>query len=266
VLRLSFTGSTATALRIQAAAAASGRMKTLSFELGGKNPIVVFPDVDLDEAAAAVVRGMNYTRVQGQSCGSTSRLVVHESIADAIIERAAALAEQIRIGMPRDPATEMGSMITKAARGRVLETVERATGDGARLVSGGSAPADDQFVNGAFLLPTIVDHVAPGSELANEECFGPVLAAMTFSSEDEAIALANSGHYGLTAAVWTQDIDRAFRVANALEAGYIWINDVETRFPAVPFGGWRDSGVGAEHGLDEVLSMTRVKAVNLRLR
>jgi acyl-CoA reductase-like NAD-dependent aldehyde dehydrogenase len=266
VLRLSFTGSTTTALRIQAAAAASGRMKTLSFELGGKNPIVVFPDVDIEEAAAAVVRGMNFTRVQGQSCGSTSRLVIHQSIAARVIERAAELAGQIRLGLPTDPATEMGSMITRAARGRVLEVVERATAAGARLVVGGSAPSDETFAAGAFLAPTIVDNVAPGSELADEECFGPVLAAMTFETEAEAIALANAGRYGLTGAVWTQDIDRAFRVANALEAGYVWINDVETRFPAVPFGGWRDSGVGTEHGLDEILSMTRVKAVNLRLR
>jgi acyl-CoA reductase-like NAD-dependent aldehyde dehydrogenase len=266
VLRLSFTGSTATALRIQAAAAASGRMKTLSFELGGKNPIVVFPDVDLEEAAAAVVRGMNYTRVQGQSCGSTSRLVIHASIADRVIERAAALAGRIHMGLPTDPASEMGSMISRAARGRVVEVVERATAAGAHLVTGGGPPDDEALAAGAFLAPTIIDHVAPGSELADEECFGPVLAAMTFETEDEAIALANAGRYGLTGAVWTQDIDRAFRVANALEAGYIWINDVETRFPAVPFGGWRDSGVGAEHGLEEILSMTRVKAVNLRVR
>jgi acyl-CoA reductase-like NAD-dependent aldehyde dehydrogenase len=266
VLRLSFTGSTATALRIQAAAAASGRMKTLSFELGGKNPIVVFPDVDVEEAAAAVVRGMNFTRVQGQSCGSTSRLVIHESIADRVIERAAELAGKIRIGLPTDPATEMGSMITRAARGRVLEVVARATDAGARLVTGGEAPSGEALAAGAFLAPTIVDRVAPGSELADEECFGPVLAAMTFATEAEAVALANAGRYGLTGAVWTQDIDRAFRVADALEAGYVWINDVETRFPAVPFGGWRDSGVGTEHGLEEVLSMTRVKAVNLRVR
>jgi 2-formylbenzoate dehydrogenase len=147
-----------------------------------------------------------------------------------------------------------------------VEVVERATAAGAHLVTGGGPPDDEALAAGAFLAPTIIDHVAPGSELADEECFGPVLAAMTFETEDEAIALANAGRYGLTGAVWTQDIDRAFRVANALEAGYIWINDVETRFPAVPFGGWRDSGVGAEHGLEEILSMTRVKAVNLRVR
>jgi betaine-aldehyde dehydrogenase len=266
IKRITFTGSTPTALRIQAAAAESGRMKALTFELGGKNPIVVFPDVDRDEVARAIVRGMNYTRVQGQSCGATSRLVIHESIADDVLERAVALARAIRIGRPTDPATEMGAMITKAARDRSLAMVERAVAGGARVLTGGHAIDTDGLAEGAFIEPTIVDRVARGTELADEEVFGPVLAAMRFTSEDEAIALANDGPYGLTAAVWTQDIDRAFRVAGAIDTGYVWINDVETRFPAVPFGGWGDSGVGLEHGLEEILSMTRTKAVNVRLR
>jgi betaine-aldehyde dehydrogenase len=266
IQRITFTGSTATALKIQAAAAASGRMKAFTFELGGKNPILVFPDVDRDEVAAAIVRGMNYTRVQGQSCGATSRLAIHESIADDVLERATALARRIRIGLPTDPATEMGAMITKVARERCIEMVDRAVDTGAELLTGGRSIDAPDLADGAFLEPTIVAGVARGSELADVEVFGPVLAAMTFRDEDEAVAIANDGPYGLTAAVWTQDIDRAFRVANAVDAGYVWINDVETRFPAVPFGGWGDSGVGLEHGIDEILSMTRVKAVNVRLR
>jgi betaine-aldehyde dehydrogenase len=266
IQRITFTGSTPTALKIQAAAAESGRMKAFTFELGGKNPIVVFPDVDRDEVAAAIVRGMNYTRVQGQSCGATSRLAIHESIVDDVLERAVALTRKIRIGLPTDPETEMGAMITKAARGRAIEIVERAVGDGAQLLTGGGPVTSGDLAEGAFLEPTIVGNVAPGSELADVEVFGPVLAAMSFATEDEAIGLANEGPFGLTAAVWTQDIDRAFRVANAVDAGYVWINDVETRFPSVPFGGWGDSGVGLEHGMEEILSMTRVKAVNVRLR
>ena len=264
--RLSFTGSTATALRIQAAAAASGRIKTFTFELGGKNPIVVCPDVDVNEVAGAIVRGMNYTRVQGQSCGSTSRLVIHESIADAVLEQVVELVGLIRIGLPTDPETEMGAMISEAARARCLEMVGRGVAAGARLRAGGRAPAVVDLAAGAYIEPTILDHVTPGSELADAEVFGPVLAALTWRTDAEAIALANEGPYGLTASVWTRDIDRAFRMTDAIEAGYIWINDVETRFPAVPFGGWKDSGVGAEHGLDEILSFTRVKAVNLRVR
>jgi acyl-CoA reductase-like NAD-dependent aldehyde dehydrogenase len=266
VLRLSFTGSTATALRIQAAAAASGRIKTLSFELGGKNPIVVFDDVDVEEAATAIVRGMNFTRVQGQSCGSTSRLIVHEAIAEPILARVADLAERIRLGPPADPATEMGPLIDLAARDRCLAVVERALAAGARLVTGGTAPDDPDLAAGAYLRPTVLAGVRPEGELATEEVFGPVLAVMTFRDETEAVRLANLGRYGLTAAVWTKDLDRAFRMVDAIEAGYVWVNDVETRFPAVPFGGWGDSGVGVEHGLDEILSFTRIKAVNIRIR
>ena len=266
IQRISFTGSTPTALRIQASAAASGTLKALSFELGGKNPIVVFPDVDRDEVAGAIVRGMNYTRVQGQSCGSTSRLVIHESIADDVLERVVARARKIRVGLPLDPATEMGAMITPAARDRCIASVDRARSEGARVLTGGAAPEDATLRPGAFLTPTVVDRVAPGTALANEEIFGPVLSAMTWRTEDEAVALANAGRYGLTAAIWTQDIDRALRTAERIEAGYLWINDVETRFPAVPFGGWNDSGIGLEHGLEEILSFTRVKAVNVRVR
>jgi acyl-CoA reductase-like NAD-dependent aldehyde dehydrogenase len=264
--RLSFTGSTATALRIQAAAADSGHLKTLSFELGGKNPILVFEDVDIDEVAAAIVRGMNFTRVQGQSCGSTSRLVIHESIARPVLDRVADLAGQIRIGLPTDEATEMGSMITIAARDRCREVVARAVAGGARVITGGGIPSDPTLADGAFLEPTVVEDVDPASELGLEEVFGPVLAATTFRTEAEALAIANAGRYGLTAAIWTQDLDRAFRVVDELEAGYVWINDVETRYPAVPFGGWRDSGVGVEHGLEEILSFTRLRAVNVRVR
>jgi betaine-aldehyde dehydrogenase len=160
----------------------------------------------------------------------------------------------------------MGAMITKAARSRVVDMVDRAASSGARVLTGGNAITDGPLGEGAFLEPTVVDQVARGSELADVEVFGPVLAALTFEDEADAFAMANDGPYGLTAAVWTQDIDRAFRFANAIETGYVWINDVETRFPAVPFGGGGDSGVGLEHGLEEVLSMTRVKAVNVRLR
>ncbi len=138
--------------------------------------------------------------------------------------------------------------------------------DGARVIAGGGIPHDPDLAAGAFIEPTVVDGVAPGSALALDEVFGPVLAALTFRDEAEALAIANSGDYGLTGSVWTQDLDRAFRVVNGLEAGYVWVNDVETRYPAVPFGGWRNSGVGQEHGLDEILSFTRVRSVNVRLR
>ena len=148
-------------------------MKTMTFELGGKNPIVVFPDVDLDEVAGAIVRGMNFTRVQGQSCGSTSRLVIHRDIADAVLEKVVAKAAKIRLGLPRDPATEMGTMITPAARDRCIAMVDAAAASGARILTGGRIPTAADLSAGAYLEPTVVDRVAPGSELATRSSSGP---------------------------------------------------------------------------------------------
>ncbi len=266
IRRISFTGSTSTALRIQATAAASGAIKALTFELGGKNPLIVCPDVDLDEVADAAVRGMNFTRVQGQSCGSTSRVLIHESIAEPFVQRVVDRVRRIRLGPPMAPDTEMGSMINQTARDRCLTAVAEAVAQGAIVVAGGQVPREEALEAGAYLAPTVLTNVDPGSALAREEIFGPVLAISSWHTEEEAIAWANGTRYGLTAAVWTQDIDRALRIVGRLEAGYVWVNDVETRFPTVPFGGWRDSGLGLEHGLEEILSFTRVKAVNIRLR
>lgn len=261
--RLSFTGSVATALKISAAAAGSGVVKTTTFELGGKNPIIVFPDADLEAAADAVVRGMNFTRVQGQSCGSTSRLIVHRSIAADVLDRVVELARAVRIGSPNDRTVDMGAMITTAARDRCLAFVERAVRDGARLVLGGTPPTDPQLQAGAFMLPTILTGVDPASELAQTEVFGPVLAVHEWDEVEQAIELANGVRYGLTASIWTRDISAALRTAGRVEAGYLWINDVETRYPAVPFGGWKDSGSGLEHGIEELISFTRTKAINV---
>jgi acyl-CoA reductase-like NAD-dependent aldehyde dehydrogenase len=209
---------------------------------------------------------MNFTRVQGQSCGSTSRLIAHRSVANELLARVAEQAGRIRIGPPLDDATEMGSLISTAARDRCVDLVDDAVRGGARLIIGGHAPREGALAQGAYLAPTVVDAVPDGTPLADEEIFGPVLTATTFGDEAEAIGLANAGRYGLTAAIWTNDLDRALRMVDAIEAGYVWVNDVETRFPAVPFGGWKDSGVGAEHGIEEILSFTRVKAVNVRVR
>lgn len=263
IRRLSFTGSVATGLKVLRGAAESGVIKTITLELGGKNPIVVLPDADLDRAADAVVRGMNFTRVQGQSCGSTSRLLVHESIHRELVKRVVDKVGAIRIGMPSNSDVQMGSMISKSAQIETLGFIDRAIAQGGELLIGGHAPSDPALAEGAFVLPTVIDNVRPDSELAMEEVFGPVLAVMSWRDELEAVRLANDTRYALTASIWTRDIDRAFVLADAIEAGYIWINDVETRFPSVPFGGWKDSGSGLENGTAELLSFTRTKAVNL---
>jgi betaine-aldehyde dehydrogenase len=268
VPRLSFTGSAATGLAVQAAAAASGRFKQLTLELGGKNPIVVFGDVDPREAAAAIVKGMNFTRVQGQSCGSTSRALVHESIRETVVEEVVRRVGALRLGLPEDESADVGSLISLAHRDRILELIDAARRDGLAPVAGGGPPAGrPELARGAYLAPTVFDGVDPASALATDEIFGPVLAVLGFRTEDEAVALANATEYGLTASIWTHDIDRALRVAAAVDAGYIWINDVETRYPGVPFGGWKQSGIGTEQGLaQEILSYARGKSLNIRLR
>ncbi len=267
VARISFTGSVAVAVRIEAEIAAAGRIKSKTFELGGKNPILVFEDADLDDAAAAVVRGMNYTRVQGQSCGSTSRLLAPAHLVEALSERIVERVRRIRVGLPEAEGTEMGSLISLAHRDRVVGFIERAVAEGATVLTGGAAPAEPALANGAFLEPTVLGGVEPHMEVAREEVYGPVLSILAYETEKEAIALANDTEYGLTASIWTRDLDRALRTADALHAGYIWVNDVETRHPGVPFGGWGQSGIGTEQGLlADLAQCTRSKSVNLAVR
>jgi acyl-CoA reductase-like NAD-dependent aldehyde dehydrogenase len=267
VLRITFTGSVPTGERVQRAATAAGRFKSLTLELGGKNPMIVFPDADPKEAADGVVRGMNFTRVQGQSCGSTSRLLVHQDVHDTVVERVLELVSAIRLGLPEDADADMGSLVSPAHRDRVHALIAKGREEGSTLLFGGGPPAGrEDLEGGAYLEPTVVDDVRPGTTLASEEVFGPVLSIMTWRDEAEAIRLANDTEYGLTASIWTRDIDRGFRVARAVEAGYIWINDVETRYPGVPFGGWKRSGVGFEQGLSqELLTYTRSKSLNVRV-
>jgi betaine-aldehyde dehydrogenase len=263
--RLSFTGSVATSLKIAEGCAASGVIKSVTYELGGKNPMIVFPDVDPDDAAHAAVRGMAFTRVQGQSCGSTSRLFIHHDLHDEVLDRVVELARGITIGNPVRRDVEMGAMIDIAARDRCLRIIERAQRDGAQLVLGGGIPEGDDFERGAFIEPTVLLEHSHDSELARTEVFGPVLSVYRWKDPDDVVRLANDVRYGLAAAIWTRDIGEALSMANQLDCGYVWINDVAIRYPAVPFGGWKDSGHGLEHGIEELFSFTRTKAVNVRL-
>ncbi len=260
--RLHFTGGVTTGLRVQRGAADSGVVKHVSLELGGKNPLIALADADPAVVAQAAVIGMNYTRNQGQSCGSTSRLFVHSDIAAPVVEQVCRLVERIRVGLPDDETTEMGSLISADHQQRVLAAVAGGTADGARILVGGTAAAD-QLSGGAYVLPTVMDRVGPGSALATEEIFGPVLGVQQWTDRDDLLERVNGTAYGLAAAIYTQDIGQALALTRDVGAGYVWVNTIETRWPATPFGGFKNSGVGSEHALDEILGYTRVKAVNI---
>ena len=266
VPRVSFTGSLRTGLAVQARAGASGVIKSLTLELGGKNPILIFDDVDPDTAAAAVVKGSNFARVGGQSCGATSRLLIHADLREAVLRRVVEQTERIRIGMPEDPSSEMGCMVSHSHRDRILGFVDAGTAEGGRLLTGGAPPADPELAAGAFIRPAVFDDVAHGATLARTEIFGPVLAVTSFTDAAAAVAMANDSPYGLTASIWSNDVNRALGAARAIDAGYVWVNDVEVRYPGLPFGGWKQSGIGKELGLvDDILSHTRSKAISVAI-
>jgi acyl-CoA reductase-like NAD-dependent aldehyde dehydrogenase len=260
IRRVAFTGSVATGKAVLHGAASAG-IKQVTLELGGKNPMLVLPDADVELAGAGAVTGMNFHWTGGQSCGSTSRLLVHRSIADDVVDRVVAGARAVRVGDPLDPATEMGTMVSPEHRDRVLGYIARGKADGLKLACGGGAPD----LPGAFVAPTVFVDVPPDSALFREEIFGPVLVVTPYDSEEEAVALANDSPLGLTASVWTRDLARAHLLARAIEAGYVWVNMASRHFTGLPFGGVKDSGLGREESAEELLSYTQPKAVTVYL-
>ncbi len=262
VKRITLIGGVRTGRRIQAAAAESG-VKHVSLELGGKNPMIVLPDVDVETAARAAVRGMNFVTTQGQSCGSCSRLFLPESMADAVVARIAQLCADIRIGDPLDPDVEMGCMVSRREQQRVLGMIERALADGARLVCGGGVPAG--LEHGAFVAPTVFDHVHTGMEIARDEVFGPVLSVLRYDDPEAAFRDADAVTLGLTASVWSNDLRAALTLADRLDTGYVWINDAARHFDGAPFSGHRGSGTDSEEGIEELLGFTQTKTIAINL-
>jgi acyl-CoA reductase-like NAD-dependent aldehyde dehydrogenase len=264
VPRIAFTGSVEVGLRIQQQAATT-RVKVVTLELGGKNPIIVFPEADRARALEGVVRGMNFTW-QGQSCGSTSRLYVHRSIFEEFITELGARMDAMQVGDPRAAATDVGAVVSQSQYNSVRGYIDQGLADGrSRLIAGGR-PAEGQYGDGFFIRPTLfaVDSSVEDFPLAREEIFGPVLVASPFDSEDEVVARANDLPMGLTASVWTEDLGRAMRTVRDLETGYVWVNWSSTHLPGTPFGGVKDSGVGREEGIEEIYSYTQSKNVYVR--
>lgn len=254
--KVSFTGSTATGRGL--VEASSGNLKRLQLELGGKGANIVFDDADLDLAVQGSAFAIFHN--QGQACIAGSRLLLHDSIADPFLDRFVKLSKSIRLGDPLDPQTEMGPLTSPGHRDRVLNYVKVAVDEGGEILTGGAAPEDPVLANGCYVLPTVVRANAD-DRVCREEVFGPFVTVTTFSSEDEAINMANGVEYGLGGGLWTNNLSRAHRVAAAMRSGMVWINCYKRVNPGSPFGGVGSSGYGREMGFEAMHEYTEAKSV-----
>lgn len=264
IKRIGFTGSANTGKKILQEAAKAG-IKNISMELGGKNPMIVFPDADVSIAAKHALTGMGYGSTQGQSCGSNSRIFVHQDICVEFTKELSELTEQLVIGDPLETKTDIGPLITEQQMQRVLSYIEVGISEGARLIQGGKRPKDGVGNKGYFVTPTIFTHVTQNMRIAQEEIFGPVTSILTWNDYEQMIHEANDIEYGLTASIWTQNLKWAHQTAHKLKAGYIWMNTSAKHFEGLPFGGYKNSGIGREESIDELISYCETKVVNLNL-
>ncbi len=256
VHKIAFTGSTATGRKIVQASA--GNLKRLQLELGGKGANIVFDDANL----AAAVNGSAFAifHNQGQACIAGSRILLHERIADEFLERFLSLARTIRIGDPRDPETEMGPLTSRQHQDRVVTYCEIARQEGGEVLSGGGPPEDSALSGGCYMAPTVVRAQA-GDRVCQEEVFGPFVTVSTFRDEEQVLAIANGTEYGLGGGLWTRDVQRAHRIAQALRAGMVWVNCYKRVHPASPFGGVGNSGYGREMGFEAMHDYTEAKSI-----
>ena len=253
--KIAFTGSMEAGIRV--AQLAASHLASVSLELGGKSPQIVFLDADLDVAANGIVAGI--FAASGQTCVAGSRLLVHDSVHDALVDRIVARAGSIRAGDPMAAETEMGPLSSPERLRQVLMFIESGKSEGATLATGGSSPSG--LGDGLFIEPTIFVDASPHMRIVREEIFGPVLSVIRFSTEEEAIAIANSSSYGLAAGVWTNDVRRVHRLARALRVGTVWVNGYRVFGPEVPYGGYGRSGYGRESGMAGLREYLRTKSV-----
>jgi gamma-glutamyl-gamma-aminobutyraldehyde dehydrogenase/4-guanidinobutyraldehyde dehydrogenase/NAD-dependent aldehyde dehydrogenase len=257
---VAFTGSTEVGKYFLRYAGESN-MKRVALECGGKSPHVVLPDSDLDAAATGIAWGVFYN--QGEVCNAGSRLLVHESVKDELLEKVVKVSERIRPGDPLDPKTRMGAIVDETQLGRVLGYIESGKEEGAGLHLGGNRVLED--TGGYFVEPTIFDAVSNDMTIAREEIFGPVLSTIGFSDEDDAIRIANDTIYGLSAAVWTSDVTKAHRYARALRAGVVWVNTFDAGDITAPFGGFKQSGFGRDKSIHALEKFTDLKTIWIQL-
>jgi len=262
VPRVSLIGSAATGRAIMKAAA--DRLKHVTLELGGKNACIIYPDADLEKAARGAVGGMNFTWC-GQSCGSTSRLFIHESVYDRVLEGVMKHVRNHKPGIPTEMDTTMGAVISKAQLDKVLGYIEIGKQEGATLACGGKRPDDPKLAGGFFVEPTVFTNVTQKMRIANEEIFGPVLSVLKWKDEDALFEQVNAVEYGLTGSVWTTSLANAHRAAARIQSGFIWVNGAGPHFVGVSFGGYKQSGIGREESVDEILSFTQSKNININL-
>ena len=262
VPRLALIGSVPTGRAI--ARAGAERLKHVTLELGGKNACIIYPDADMDKAIPAAVNGMNFTWC-GQSCGSTSRLFLHESIHDQVVEGMLKAIRHYQPGIPTDMATTMGCIVSQQQHEKIMSYIALGQQEGATLAYGGQRPSDPALAKGWFVQPTVFTNVTQKMRLANEEIFGPVLSVIKWRDEAEMIEQVNAVEYGLTASIWTQNLATAHRTAARVQAGFVWVNHVGSHFIGASFGGYKQSGIGREEGFDELLTYTQHKNVHVVL-
>ncbi|WP_089728511.1 aldehyde dehydrogenase [Modicisalibacter muralis] len=257
VRMVSFTGGTVAGRTI--GHTAGERLIPVALELGGKSPHVVFADADREHAIAAVVAGIFGSA--GQSCVAGSRVFIEREVYDEVLERIVERASTLCVDFPDADGVEMGPLSSLHHRRRVIDFVERAQAEGGRVLCGGRIPDDSRLAAGAFYLPTVIDGLPPRSRTCQEEAFGPVLVALPFDDESDLIEKANDTDFGLACGIWTENFKKAWRIGRALDAGSVWINTYKQSVTSTPFGGFKDSGIGREKGIDGLRLYAQVKSM-----
>jgi len=261
IAKVSLTGEVGTGRKVMADAAAT--LKKVTMELGGKSPLIVFADADLDNAVSAALLANFYT--QGEICTNGTRVFVEKKLLAAFLDRLVERTRRLRVGDPMQPDTEIGALISATHRDRVLSYIEAGKTAGATLLCGGGIPADPALADGYFVMPTIFAECTDEMTIVREEIFGPVMAVLAFENEAEVIQRANDTPFGLAAGVFTRDLARAHRVVAALEAGVCWINNYNVTPVEAPFGGNKQSGIGRENGSAAIEHYTQLKTVYVEL-